>query len=59
MPKNFGQYYRKNFEIAKNLIDEGMLVQNFKAIGQESSPGNPLKFANMEVRGHEKSLVLI
>ena len=51
MPKNFGQCYMKNFEIAKNLIDEGMLVQNFKAISQESSPGNPLKFQSVTKYG--------
>ena len=38
MPKDFGYCYMKIFDIAKNLIAKGMWVQNFKAIGQKSSP---------------------
>ena len=38
MPKDFGYCYMKIFDIAKNLIAKGMRVQNFKAIGQKSSP---------------------
>ena len=30
----------KNFDIAKNLVGDGMLVQNVKAIVQESSYGD-------------------
>ena len=32
MPKDFGHCCMRNFDIARSLIREGMLVQNFKAI---------------------------
>ena len=47
MPKDFGQRYMKYFEIVINLIDDGMLAQNFKTFSQESSSGDPLIFENV------------
>ena len=44
MPKSFGQSCIKKLNIAKNVIGEGILVQNFKASGQETSFGDPLLF---------------
>ena len=44
MPKDVGEYYIKNFDIAKNLIRESMLVQNLKTIAPESSSGDPFMF---------------
>ena len=37
MPTNFGQCYVKHFYRSKNLSGMGILVENFKAISQESS----------------------
>lgn len=39
MPKDFRQCYVRNLDITINLIGEGMLVENFKAIRLESSFG--------------------
>ena len=47
MPKNFGQSYMKKFDINENLIGDGMGMQNFKTIAQESSSGNSLVFENV------------
>ena len=43
MPKDFGQCYTKIFDIAKNK-GQHMLLQNFKAIGSDSSYEDPLIF---------------
>ena len=47
MPKDVREYYIKNFDIAKNLISESMLVQNLKTIAPESSSGDPFMFENV------------
>ena len=39
MPKDFRQCYVRNLDVTINLIGEGMLVENFKAIRLESSFG--------------------
>lgn len=44
MTKSFGPSCIKKLNIAKNVIGEGILVQNFKAIGQKTSFGDPLLF---------------
>ena len=41
MSKHFGQSYMKKFDIAENLIDEGMLI------AQESSSGDTFIFENV------------
>ena len=46
-PNDFGQFYLKIFDTPKNLIGEGMLVQDFKTICQESSSGNSFIFENV------------
>ena len=43
MPKIFGQYFMKNFDITKNIIGKGMLLQTFKSVGQEWSSWDSYK----------------
>lgn len=35
MPKIFWQCFMKNFDITKNIIGKGILLQTFKSVGQE------------------------
>ena len=62
--QTLGNALRK-FDIAKNLIAEGMLVWNRNAIGQEWNSGDLLTFEkchkllSMVVAGLKKSFVLI
>lgn len=37
MPTNFGESHLNNFDIPKISTCEGVLVQNFKAIGEEAN----------------------
>ena len=47
MPKTFWQYHMKNFYIPKKQTGQGLLVQNVKPIGRETTLLDPFKFDSL------------